>query len=461
MFLFPVNPVYIGAEITSSCLRLVALQKKGKRWKVLFLKEIEKKEAFDLPVNFLEKSSSCSALSSEDVLFRSLSFPLKKQKEILKAALFQLEPLIPYPLDKAVVHIQQTKNDSLLSCFVARKDHVQHHLDLLKTWNIQPDQVSCVPFALTKFFSTLNLGPLPYAVVHIGEKIVSCLLIEKETLIATRAFDLQLNLPIEIQKTLLSFTASQKQKPFESILFIGGDSSLWEKVQKATDKKILLPSSACFSLSQEELSRFSVAIGAALSQKGPNFRQKEFSSPLFWKKLKKPLLNYFACILTLTCAICAFGKLSLIQKEKNIAQLVSLVIPQQKTPHEYLQSIRAVEKEIQEKPNTYPLYPQVPKVKDLLLWLSNHLMDNEAPLVNVEGFRYVMENRPTPAQKKGKYTVKAVLEFSTRNPSFARRAHEILLTPNPFVDLGREVEMTQSRGKYLMTFYLKDRTQYF
>ena len=132
------------------------------------------------------------------------------------------------------------------------------------------------------------------------------------------------------------------------------------------------------------------------------------------------------------------------------------------------QRMRYLDKELQSSPDTFPLLPNVPRVSDVLAWLSTHpVLSGKnspgapvSPPIQIESFNYTMIKRPEQTKKQEKYQVKVEFEFTTSTPKQAREFHDALIAPNDFVDPKGEIKWSSNRGKYRTSFFLKDKTTY-
>ena len=127
-----------------------------------------------------------------------------------------------------------------------------------------------------------------------------------------------------------------------------------------------------------------------------------------------------------------------------------------------------LETSIKSMPESFPLLPNIPRVSDVLVWLSTHpklvCAENSGPgdclPFTIDVFNYSLVKRPEINKKSEKYQVKIDLEFSTSSPRLAREFHDALITSNDFVDPKGEIKWTATKGKYRTSFYLKDKTIY-
>lgn len=223
-----------------------------------------------------------------------------------------------------------------------------------------------------------------------------------------------------------------------------------------------------------------------------NFLQAEFTYPHPWKRLMKPLATFLALCLGLAVVFYFFGQAYLASKEnvlrakyaellgvmhkthdsfeqefslKNPEPISGTMLPLESlSQNDIAQRVDALEKELKKVPDLFPLTPNVPKVSDILAWLSTHSnivgKDGVSPLISIEGFNYVMVKRPELNKKQEKYQVKIEMDFTSANATAAREFHDALLQPNHFIDPKAEVKWVNNKGRYRATFMLKDRTVY-
>ena len=473
--MFLSQQLYIGVEVGKSALRFAALRKSRKGWAVSSLKEISGEESTKLFYSQFKDGVLISAMNTRDVLMRSCEIPLKKAKDVFSALDFHVEPLLPYPAEQAIVQAQivtQHENSTLLTIFAIRKVHLTQHLESLKNYNLEPEKVITRSHALVAFSTLLPQTNIPLLIVHKGEDEISIVLVEKGILLAARSIDPKKDFASEIQKTLLSFASVHKTKSFETIYFIGKDLELKNALQTISGKDVLLPSSPFLSVTQEEFIHFGLAIGTALAKSGPHFRQKELSFPYPFRRLKKPFITFFSLIVLLMSSVYFFGEMAISRKKQAIENSYFALMkaegitppktPFLQTPQDYLASLNFAKKEVQGRPDTFPLLPQLPKVKEILSWLTAlpKPQGKEPSSITIESLHYQMVKHPDFTHKQEKYRVRVDLEISAKDPNAARSFHDALKASPSMVDTNEEIQWLPTKGKYKVTFYLKDKTRY-
>lgn len=296
-----------------------------------------------------------------------------------------------------------------------------------------------------------------------------------------------------------------KLKEEPGLLVTGAGASLAhipEKIREMISYPLLsIEPKEFFEASQKELQTHAIAIGLALAVQpkinvGVNFRQNEYAYPTPWKRFKKPLLIYAALSLLLAFSFYLFGEsylhhsrdklkekylsmLAMIQKPYDEFELSyeakhpnergigdSIIQVQDLSQEDLARRLDFLEREIRSIPDTFPLQPNVPRVSDVLAWLSTHpkvVCEGDAPdcaPLTIENLSYSLVKRPEQSKKTEKYQAKIDLEFSTVSPRIAREFHDALIEPNEMIDPKGEIKWSANRGRYRTSFFLKDKTYY-
>ncbi len=498
----------------------------------------------------IKQHLTVTTLMSDEVLVRALEIKLKKERDIEAALPFQVEPLLPYPIENALldkIKIGQTSDSTLLTVIAARKEIVKRHLDFWKSrLEMEPEVVSAVPVALAAFSrSFCPTMQKPHFVVHLGKEQTACVLVREGKLIASQSSMLGLDLLIhaEAQETQSSYvngyasllrtsfgTLSQKDRPLlhttlenwrleitrllyaigkqnkegpvQDILFTGEGALFTELcvlyASQLKKETLLCTAPVGCTLPISQLQRLAIPIGGALSvlpnfPDSINFRQQEFAYPAPWKWLKKPFGIYFGCCLFTACALYFYGVVDRRHQENAMKQEYvtllgvmnkshatvesdyvkkspgeeSVLEVQQLTPRQIQNRLFYLNKEMKENPDLFPLQANIPRVSDVLAWLSTHpqvtaAVQQEIPVspLQIDNFTYTVVKRPELKKPYERYQVKVEMEFSSPTAKLAREFHDALIAPNDLVDPKAEVKWSSNRGKYRTSFYLKDRTTY-
>lgn len=309
----------------------------------------------------------------------------------------------------------------------------------------------------------------------------------------------------EVAKMGFALAKECKSGSIEGIA-VTGEAAEWHGLSQILVRPLNLPLLTCAPVGEylsSDLHYYAVPIGLALSSlpgrpQGIDFRQQESAYPYPWRRLKIPLALYFTSILLLTLSFYFFGQLYLRDQENEIKQTYIDLLATIKKSHEdfetsflaknprahdafhgeipaieqlkqedFPQRLAFLQKELQATPDSFPLFPNTPRVSDVFAWLSQHpavisLDDegNQQTKLQIDNFSYIMVKRPQQGKKQEKYQVKIEIEFTSPTPKLAREFHDALITPNDWVDPKSEVKWNANRGKYKTSFFLKDKTTY-
>lgn len=461
-FLWP-DSLIAGLEISPTSAKFALLKRHRNGWEVLRLEEAK-------PQNRLPETALVAcALPSRGVLVRLIDLPLKKKKDILAALPFQVEPLLPYPLEKAVVEscaLRQTAEGSRLAIFAAKKELVEKHLAFIKSQDIECEHVTSAAYALARFTSLLSLPKEPLLILHLGAAEGIALLLEEGTLCAARAFELE---PSEIQTSIAALISSCKKHTFETVLLLGSDAFSISEIEEMTSLKVVLPSPA-LGLSEESMKTFALPLGIALSLSDPNSPDFRRSSPFTptrsLKRYKKPLIATYLIALCLFASLFTSSQNALQNREKALTESIGALLETLgekpcvfQDTEELMLSLHEKKEAMEKEGITFPLLPQIPTVGDLLSFLHTHPLLADA--VKIEEIHYTFVNRPDFKRKEERYRVKVEMSFTENQSGSAEAFKEAIeTTPSLLIDPSLGIESTNARGKCRISFYLKDKTCY-
>lgn len=385
----------LGIEITPYSIRAVrlALQKKGVAVEKLYEIPCEfnasptpefvfhlfsSGEGADLKKN-LEKDLTVTCLSAADVLVRPLEVKLKKENAIDEVLPFQAEPLLPYPVENAVlerIFLNQDGEGTLLTLLAVRKDHLQQHLLHLNALEIEPEIVSCAPVALAAFAEQFG-DKSPYTLaLHLGFQNGLCVLLkegklaasqgcrsglesllkayaedQKQPLSLAEASFLSLDFPSitpnsspllyealetfksELLRTVFSLSKLVRGQEAQSLLLTGEMGPYPQLVNylcQGLNKKIIFPEPhGEIDLPSQQLQMWALPLGAALTPlpsdapRSPqlvNFRQEDFTYPHPWKRYKVPLALYLGLCAGLALSLFFMGFSYLKYREDKVRE---------------------------------------------------------------------------------------------------------------------------------------------
>jgi len=480
---------------------------------------IAKHDFKDLDLERLTNTNLVSTcLNGTQTIVRSLEIKLKKERDIIAALPYQVEPILPFSYENGVVdkiNVDQTADGTSLTILAARKDIIKQHIESFQNIQIEPEVITSESSALVSFANHFVIPNPVYFIIYFANLHITCSLVKNGKLIASQTCFLKSGLENtleihvnDVTRILYALSKQTRGVDVKDVLYLG---DVVKNKNLVTSLELKLNKNSCslqpdlnFDLSTVELQKFAIPLGLALNtlqstENRINFRQEELSFPNPWKHLKKPLGIYLVLGALLAVSFHFFGQAYLNVYEDEIkteyvALLGGMNKPYSEFENEYFlkfpseakneygeitpiielsqndinNRLNFLYKELQSSPESFPLFPNVPRVSDVLGWLSNHpnvvekddLNDTKNPLIQLESFSYTMLKRPDQTKKQEKYQVKVEFEFNTATPKLAREFHDALIAPNEIVDPKGEVKWSSNRGKYKTSFFLKDKTIY-
>jgi general secretion pathway protein L len=291
-------------------------------------------------------------LPSHRMMVHRVALPFRERKKNRQVIKFEVEGLLPFPVDQVVVDFYQAKeaaNGSHAMAFAARKEDLQEQLSLMGEAGLDPD--SLVPEAMALFWLLPNPGDgvSSGALLDVGHEKTTMIVWQGATLTLIRSIPVAgrgIQIPSsllptlnrlgdEVQRTLMAYESLPDTRPVEKIILTGGAASLPDFEKKFAE--ILGRPAAILDMGAKSKSllknvppeyhhTLAVALGAAFGgsvkeRERINFRQEEFASSKKAKKAKTrmALLLSYGIMLALL-GIAAFGA-DLYLKERRYQDL--------------------------------------------------------------------------------------------------------------------------------------------
>lgn len=450
MTFYPKDPLFIGVDPLSK--RMAILKKKGKGF---VFPELLEASIEEIVKKIPKEESAAISIPTKDVLIKNLSFPLKGEREIQTAIDFQLEPLLPYPIEKCkigYVKVQEKEQSLLLTCFSTKKETVSKYQNL---YGIETDFISTPALALAALAEELEEHSSSYFFVYVGKEEGTLAVFENGKILTARYFEKEKR---EIEKTFLALNALYKNKKIETLYLISEEEG-FDKIFAESGLKVKTPSFPNLPLTEEHLKKYALCIGLALAKAKnfPNFSEKK-SLAQSWKKSKSSILAALLLLLTLFTTLFILGEKQVSKKEAELFARYQKFIKEERPASlsEMETNLSQFQKKLEGEPDLYPLVPLVPKISDFIAWLTGEFPN----VFQIEEFRYQLAKRPELNNKEEIYLVVVDMTMNIENPSVAEAIRTLLTTSNSFVDIKKEFTWEIDKGKYHTTFYLKDKTRY-
>jgi type IV pilus assembly protein PilM len=335
----------------------------------------EKSEERQALLACLKKDLVVTCLNVNEILIRQLEVKLKKEVDIDAVLAFQSEPLLPYPIENAIldrVKLSETAEGSQLAIYAARKDHIQQHLEQWHAFEAEPEVISCSPAALAAFAAQFALSDKPLFVLHIGLAGTFCILTKQGKLHAAQACSqgtthlieafkldnsadqappladlrslnfVEINkentphlaeavdvMRLDVIRTLYALSKQAKGEEVSQILLTGEGATfnnLGAVLCQSLQKALIVPATdPQFNLTPAELQKFAIPIGAALTalphyKEQINFRQQDLAYPNPWRRYKNIIGIYAAACLCLAIAFYFMSNAYVKYREDQLRQ---------------------------------------------------------------------------------------------------------------------------------------------
>lgn len=423
-----------------------------------------------------------TGINTSSVLVRTFKLHLKSKREVLAALPFQIEGLLPTPIEelllKTTIHKERcsslrkdtnvkfiytggrTRQEPLsrrassnkqpkdlheVLLFAIKKSAFEQHLSVCSEKGLDPDGVSCIPLALWRFaryFFPKTENLLLFSFDQAENAVIA---IEKERLKLSHAFFLD---EAHCLERTIAFV--KKKSPHITQAFLAGRSS--DKILSLLRKHfelLELPAHA------QEMGEHAVALGLAIDalvrdQDSLQLRQGAYISFKARQKRKRQLVSYWsACGLAFILALS--GTQVLLKKTE---QTILSALPEIQTTS-IDEAVTLAENRLAKIKQNLLYPPHSPKLSDFLAWLSNHpiFSPQEGELV-VEQLRYQL----VPNTRK-KAAPRPFIELQIRYsmPAIGRGFREALLADQTFIDQSKEVSFKGQHNRAQVTFYLKEK----
>jgi type II secretion system protein L len=267
-------------------------------------------------------------MASHRTMVHRIVLPFKDRKKNQQVVKFEVESLLPIPIDQVIVDFYSPGRENKALVFALPKDELGEQVALLKDAGMDPESV--VPEALTLFWLVSSLGKTSKgtgALLDLGYNKTTLIVWQDDRLALVRSIpiageslskvldqasgrsreeairNILARLTEEVHRTVLSFEYEEAH-PVENIYLTGGVALLDGVVKILGD--LLRKPVAVLNLEEGPLQDIpkelhpilAVAMGSALAGTAParvNFRKEEFASSQKAQKVKgrlKTLISY-------------------------------------------------------------------------------------------------------------------------------------------------------------------------
>ncbi|MCL6755757.1 MAG: hypothetical protein M3A24_01075 [Candidatus Rhabdochlamydia oedothoracis] len=465
--------VTVGIALNQEHLRIAVLTKKKLKisiQKIFTIKNSPEsiKQLYRDLVVYDKNFNISSFLEAQDVLLRRLTLPLTEKRKILATLPFQIDSLIMTPNDSMVsVCIDRiAKKSSSVGVFITSQHLFFKHVEFLEGKGLHTHFVGCATASLFRFITWAFPKQKKGIVIHIGSQEILCLFYQENRLESAKAFSAD---PACFKKNLEKYQLFLSQK--------GWDTHSTCVYIEETPSSINLKSVVGEIFDGEQLTLedpdhhlHALAIGAALEALAEDGRQVNFSQKMFMtKKTKQGFLKrtfyYLGACAVLNLASLVGMQIYLHKKQTALLTHITSILPKElqkpspKSIQDWQNKLLVWKNKLSTQKFPFPLLPTIPKVSDVLAWISAHpAFIHEGKVkegIEVLSIHYQMLKYPTVDQKNLPYEAQVEIAFTASIPRLAREFHESLIKENPMIHAKKPVQWHAQGNKYCAIFTLK------
>ncbi|MGC2595903.1 MAG: hypothetical protein WA347_06450, partial [Rhabdochlamydiaceae bacterium] len=330
-----------------------------------------------------------------------------------------------------------------------------------------PDTISCHPVALVRFARWQFPEEYRILCFDVRDQKISCALLEGSELILSQTISLSQieQVPFELEK--LSVFLGQKgaideQTPW---LLTGDSNHLAEILSQFFPGQRL-------NLTECGIAEYAIPLGLALDaiaadDSSVQFCQKEFTPKHTFQKRRKKMLQYLTICLSATLLMSIGGSFALNKKEHLLANQLQSYFSSSKelisSSDQIEEKLHAWESSLRGQKSSFAFLPTVPKVSDVLAWLSTHPVfateeGGQKEGIEIKSLHYNLVKYPKINEVSSPYSAQMELEFTSLTPRHARDFHEALLKGDQIVNAKKEVKWQTQNQTYYTSFELNKGT---
>lgn len=409
-----------------------------------------------------------SGLTSLDIFIRKLHMPLREKRKILATLPFQLESLIPFSNESPIIcplFKPLSKQMTAITIIATTQAHLSSHMTALKGIDIEPDTISCHPIALMRFARWQFPQETKVLCFDSRDQKISCILLENGELMLSQtiALDKREDFASELEKLAVFLKqkgAVEDQTPW---LLTGDSVDLAELLSRIFPGQKL-------ELSDSNLAFYAVTIGLALDALASDgssvqFCQKEFTPRRTLLFRKKKTVQYLGLCLAAALLMSIGGSFFLNKKRNHLVENLQSYLSSP-VSKESLSSARQIEEKLHAWENSlrgqkssFAFLPNIPKVSDVLAWLSAHPAfateeGGQKEGMDIKSLHYSLTKYPKIGDPSSPYAAQVELEFTSAAPRNARDFHEALLKGDQIVNAKKEVKWQTQNQSYHASFEL-------
>ncbi|MEI8300444.1 MAG: hypothetical protein WCG10_02375 [Chlamydiota bacterium] len=511
----------LGLHLEKKTLTLALIHREKKLFQIKNLQKIsleDPQKIERLLTSFVgEKTWTISILETKHVLLRSLEMIFKTKGAFLKALPFQLDQLIPYPLEEGIILplfekrlLFQKPTSSTVTLLCLHEKTYKEHLSYYQKHHIDPDWIGYVPQGVYRFVCYYT-EETTCTILHMSEDSTHLVVMIKERLSYALQIDLGKDHFIQaLQLDSGSFIKEELDQLFEGFTF-GNlseerfphfftcirkfscelDRFFYFLIQKNPSEKLdrfvflkeadflkqfigVLEKSlgtSIYSVDSDEmlsLAEYAIPIGVAIDGFSKDGKKVQFKKPCeitlnlkrcFIKKIGKYAL---ACVI---CSVFSFfsSQLILKAKENSLDKQLSYLIKnyaselpafqKNEQDHSILTRLKQAEKYLNKTKKPYGYYLTPTSVSSFLEKIIQDDRFKEG--LRLEELEYTLENYPSIEHPEIPYKICVRCSVTSLKQNVVEVFFQELAQKSALLEEGTQIDLTKKDLRYEASFYLK------
>lgn len=498
----------LGVYLESNYLNLALVRKEKGSYHICLTKKIKIDEEDPLLLN--SKLKKIAGLSTSAVLIRHLDMPIANKRTALKTLPFQLDALIPYPLEEALIlsliEVNRLKKQTAISLFCSKRKHYDEELQILKNFNLDPEWVSYIPQALYRFAKRYT-DEKEFIIMHMGEETTQIIAVVEDKLSYATELDIGKNhffeaiakdhplipdekkeyyfnsidlsnlegvnlekivnrFQQELDRTFYFLFHKKEGRKLETLFFLK-EFNFLSKFKRYIEDAFDFPLQTVGAVQEKTLFEYAIPIGLAFDAFASDSRSLQFRHYDLPKTMQQSVvkkLSFFALASTI-CALC-IGLFSFVftahkenmlnnrlkkfvnHYEKQILELSSGV-----DSDSFFANLSQIEKKFSKVKKPIGYYVNPISVSSILSSLSKYDMEEYG--LKLESIDYVVEEAPMIATPATGYRTEITL-FVKGSEEKARQLFEKIQTAEPWIVPSPKPIVIAKEDGYELKFVIKN-----
>ncbi len=351
----------------------------------------------------------------EKTICRKISLKIGKRSTLLKLLPFQMEDLLPFPPDETIVYplFFSGKEETEVVVYATTSSVLKEHLETVRRYHINPDQVSSVPAALLRF--ALWIFPNESQIILLHEN--SGIAVDQGKIVSSHFFENRERLEFFFQTKYSSYSnINEKEGSYQGYSF-------------------------------ETLKSFALPLGLALEgfeSDGCQFldekREKKIGLLFPWGI---NLVALFICLLTW-----GINEKNWSNKKNILDKKIALFLPE--AQGDFRNKLTLWEEKLKLDAKKRSLLFDLPNNYQTLAWLDSF----EHP-IEISSFHYSLVHSDKINDKENLYRAKIELAFRADNPKATEQFREALKQEPTLIDLNQPILWNTEKEFYTVSFWLR------